>query len=104
VAAKAVVWTRPAREDLLNTLGYLVRDAQAPAAAAHLLDEIEAAASSLQVFPDRGRFVPELGPPRRELLVKGYRLVYRVGAEVEILRLLHSRRDFAHAWRSGSRR
>jgi plasmid stabilization system protein ParE len=35
--------------------------------------------------------------------VKGYRLVYRVRAEIEILRLLHSRQDFARAWRNAPR-
>ena len=101
MAPKAVVWTWPARQDLLNALSYLARDAQAPAAAARLLDEVEAVASSLQHFPDRGRIVPELGAPNRELLVSGYRVVYRVRVEVEILRLLHSRQDFVQAWRAG---
>jgi plasmid stabilization system protein ParE len=101
VAPKTVAWTRTARQDLLNTLSYLALDAQAPSAAARLLDEIELAAASLREFPDRGRIVPELGPPLRELLVGSHRLVYRVRAEVEILRLLHGRQDFGRAWRRG---
>ena len=104
MAPKAVVWTAPGRLDLLNALSYLVHEAQSPDAATRLLDEVEAAASSLSEFPERGRAVPELGLPRRELPVRGYRLVYQVRAEVEILRLLHGRRDFARAWRSGPRR
>jgi len=71
---------------------------------ARLLDEVEAGAASLQHFPDRGRIVPELGLPRRELLVSGYRPVYRVRLEVEILRLLHTRQDFVRAWRAGPSR
>jgi len=99
VAPKAVVWTRHARQDLLNSLSYLVHEVLAPAAAARLLDELEAAASSLATLPDRGRIVPELGLPRREILVGRYRMVYRVREEVEILRLIHTRQDFARAWR-----
>jgi plasmid stabilization system protein ParE len=44
--------------------------------------------------------VPELGPPRRELIVEGYRLVYRVRADaVQILRLIHGKQDFVATWR-----
>ena len=100
MAPKTVVWTRPARQDLLNVVAYLALDAQAPSA----LDDIEAAASALADFPDRGRIVPELGSPRRELLIRDYRLVYRVRAEVEVLRLLHGRQDFTRAWRRGPHR
>ena len=99
MAPPAVVWTKPARQDLLDAVEYLAVELQAPAAAARLLDRIEAAAESLSDFPRRGRFVPELGPPQRELLIESYRLVYRERSIVEILRLLHARRDFLAAWR-----
>lgn len=54
---------------------------------------------SLAESSGQGRPVPELGLPRRELLIAGYRLIYRVRSEVEILRLIHGRRDFLKAWR-----
>jgi plasmid stabilization system protein ParE len=62
---------------------------------------VEEAAALLNESSGIGRVVPELGPPRRELLVAGYRLIYRVRTEVEILRLIHGRRDFLTAWREG---
>jgi len=103
MAAKPVAWTLAAREDLLKILSYLVLEAHARIAAENLLDDIEKAAATLADFPDRGRIVPELGPPLRELLVRGHRLVYRVREGVEILRLLHSRQEFGRAWRRGPR-
>jgi plasmid stabilization system protein ParE len=99
MARSPVVWTLPARRDLHNAIEYLAREAQAPVAARRLLDNLGAAAASLGEFPNRGRFVPELGPPRRELIVGGYRMVYRVGATVQILRLVHGRQDFHRTWR-----
>lgn len=99
MAQTPVAWTLPARRDLLKALEYLVTEVHAPRAAEELLDELEDAAASLADFPDKGRIVPELGPPKRQLLVKGYRLIYRVRTEVEILRLIHGRQDFLPAWR-----
>jgi plasmid stabilization system protein ParE len=104
VAPRAVVWTRLAREDLLSALRYLAVEREAPDAAGRLLDELEAAVSSLSDLPERGRIVPELGAPRRELLLRGYRVVYRVRTQVEVLRVLHGRQDFARAWRRGPKR
>ena len=103
MAPAALAWTEPAKQDLRAAVEYLAREAQAPLAAARLLDRIEAAAASLSEFPSRGRIVPELGLPRRELLVEGYRLVYREHPRVEILGLLHGRRDFLAAWRQRPR-
>jgi toxin ParE1/3/4 len=99
MAQTPVAWSLPARQDLLKALEYLLTEAGAPQAAEELLDEVEQAAASLADFPDKGRIVPELGPPRRELLVRGYRLVYRVRTEVEILRLIYGRQDFLAVWR-----
>jgi plasmid stabilization system protein ParE len=99
VARTTIVWTAPARQDLFHALEYLVQEAKAPQAAADLLDHIETAAASLVEFSERGRIVPELGLPRRELLVDGYRLVYRIRVAVEILRLIHGRQDFLTAWK-----
>ena len=104
MAGSVVAWTFPARQDLFNALRYLVQEAKSPQAAATLLERLEAAAASLRQFPERGRVVPELGPPRRELLVEGYRLVYRVRSEVEILRLIHSRQHFLRTWKDGGGR
>jgi toxin ParE1/3/4 len=100
---RAIAWTLAARQDLLSAIQHLVDEA-ALEPAGRLLDGVEAAAASLLQFPERGRVVPELGPPRRELLVMDYRLVYRVRQDaVEVLRLIHGRRDFISAWRQDRR-
>lgn len=104
MARTPVTWTALAREDLLNAVQYLAQEAKTKPAAANLLERLEAAAASLSAFPEMGRVVPEVGLPRRELIVEGYRLVYRVRSEVEILRLIHGRQDFLAAWRQGRER
>lgn len=96
---RKVGWALVARQELLSTIQRLV-DQSALGPAGQLLDQIEAAAGSLSNFPERGRVVPEFGPPRRELIVEGYRLVYRVRAdEVHILRLIHGKQNFLATWR-----
>ena len=64
-------------------------------AAERLLTEVLDAASSLDVFSERGRIVPEVDRPNvRQLLVQRYRLLYEVAAsEVRILAFVHSARD-----------
>ena len=96
---RTVAWAFAARQDLLSALQYLV-DQSALDSAQRLLDQLEAAAGSLSELSERGRIVPELGPPRRELIVEGYRLVYRVRQDrVQILRVIHGRQDFLATWR-----
>jgi plasmid stabilization system protein ParE len=100
VAAPPVAWTLPARQDLLRAIRYLAE--QSPAAAEKLLNRLESAAASIAEFPERGRVVPELGLPRRELLIEDYRLVYRVRrGEIEVLRVIHGKQDFLKAWKEG---
>ncbi len=60
-----------------------------------MLDEALDAASSLDVFSERGRLVPEFNQPNvRELFVQRYRLLYEVATfEVYILAFVHGARD-----------
>lgn len=103
MASALVAWTLAAREDLLDVIQYFA--GQSPATAEKFLDRIEAAAASLTEFPERGRIVPELGLPRRELFVGDYRLVYRVrSGEIEILRIIHGKQDFIKRWKQGPQR
>ena len=69
MARTSVAWSLPARRDLLKALEYLVNEADSRQAAVDLLDDVERQAGSLADFPEKGRVVPELGLPRRELLV-----------------------------------
>ena len=63
-----------------------------------VLDALEAKASSLETFAARGRIVPELLGIQvreyRELLVKPYRIIYRVEkARVVVLGVFDGRRN-----------
>lgn len=59
---------------------------------------MEEAADRLVIFPELGRVVPEFNDRSiRELIVREYRLIYRVeGDDVRILTLMHGSRDL---WR-----
>jgi plasmid stabilization system protein ParE len=67
--------------------------------AAAFVREVKEASESLSEMAERGQIVPELRDPSiRELLVRPYRLVYRVGGEqVMILAVIHVAR---RAWRT----
>jgi toxin ParE1/3/4 len=90
---RRVVWTEQARRMLDDAVSYVAQDSHL--AAERLLIRALEAASSLDVFSERGRIVPELNQPDvRQLLVQRYRLVYEVTpAEVQILAFVHGARD-----------
>ena len=97
--AQAVKWAYAARADLLEALGYIIE--QSPTAGVTFLREIEAAAASLIHSPERGALVRELDfPDLRQMVVRRYRLIYRVEeGGVAVVRLIHGSRDFRAAWR-----
>jgi toxin ParE1/3/4 len=91
-----VEWATIAERDLAGIVEYIARDD--PGAAAGVLDTLEAKASSLETLATRGRVVPELQRIQireyRELLVKPYRLIYRVEKlRVVVLGVFDGRRD-----------
>ena len=90
--ARQVEWTDPAWDDLAGIAEYIARDSEYYAAA--FVQEIKEAAASLAEFAERGQIVPEFADPSiRELLVKSYRLVYRISERsVVILTLIHGAR------------
>jgi plasmid stabilization system protein ParE len=76
--------------------GYIAADS--PMNARNLLAKLRGRATSLDAAPMRGRVVPELARfgirSWRELVVKPYRIVYRVAeAEVFVLAVFDGRRD-----------
>jgi len=89
-----VNWSKPAKFDLKQIHDYIVRDSKFYAKKISL--EIVEKSEKLNLFPDVGRIVPEMGDPRiRELLIYSYRLIYEVFPEkVEVLALIHSKRNF----------
>ena len=95
--ARKVEWTDPAWDDLAAIAEYIARDSEYYAAA--FVQEIKEAAASLAEFAERGQIVPEFADPSiRELLVKSYRLMYRVSEKkVVILTLIHGARRIGRA-------
>jgi toxin ParE1/3/4 len=93
--AREVVWSEPAWDDLSAAADYIARDSESYAAS--FVREVREAASSLAHFADRGQVVPEFGDQSiRELLVKPYRLVYKISpGKVIVLALIHGARRTA---------
>jgi plasmid stabilization system protein ParE len=79
-------------------IAYIHQDS--PANAQRVLLAALDAAASLDTLAERGRVVPELEDSHvRELLVLGYRLLYRVSASsVTVVAFLRGVRDFS-TWR-----
>jgi plasmid stabilization system protein ParE len=87
--AREVVWTNPGWDDLEAAAKYIARDSEFYAAT--FVQEARDAASSLADFAERGQVVPEFDDESiRELLLKPYRLVYKVTDEhVFIVAFIH---------------
>ena len=89
-----IVWTLRSRQDLRDIAMFIAQDN--PAAALKLGDLIFARVDSLGKFPELGRVVPERNQPSlREIVVKNYRVVYRLRRPdkiIEILRIWHGAR------------
>ncbi len=91
-----VEWTEVALADLEELLGFIERED--PSAARAVLQRLEQAAQRLERHPQRGRVVPELARFEirlyRELIVRPWRILYRVGQRrVFVMAVLDGRRD-----------
>jgi plasmid stabilization system protein ParE len=89
-----VKWSKPAKLDLKQIHDYIVRDSKFYAQ--KVSSEIVEKSENLNSFPEVGRVVPEIEDPNiRELLIYSYRLIYEVFPDkVEVLALIHSKRNF----------
>ncbi|MBF0559758.1 MAG: type II toxin-antitoxin system RelE/ParE family toxin [Nitrospirae bacterium] len=89
-----VKWSKPAGFDLKQIRDYIARDSKVYAQKVSM--EIVEKSEKLNLFPEVGRIVPEIGDPHiRELLIYSYRLIYEVFPNrVEVLALIHSKRNF----------
>lgn len=92
MADQVVIWSPAALEDVDDIAGYIARDSIFYAAA--VVEEVLAAASGLNQFPQSGRIVPELNQPDiREHFVYSYRLIYRIEqAHILVTAVIHGRR------------
>jgi len=91
-----VIWARAASEDLADLVAFIAADS--PINARRLLQRLRDKASALDVAPERGRIVPELGKfgirAFREIIVRPYRLVYRLAeGRVSVVAVFDGRRD-----------
>jgi plasmid stabilization system protein ParE len=104
-ARREVLWSLTAQQDLIEIWGYFARVAS-PATADRLVDEIEAAANRLVIDPRMHRvrrdLIPDLPGELSSVPVHPYTLFYRMNPQsahgyeaIEILRVLHERRDFS---------
>jgi toxin ParE1/3/4 len=96
--AQRVIWTETAWIDLENIADYIARDS--PYYAASFVREIRDRARSLGRMAKRGHVVPEVGDKQiRELIVRSYRLIYRVEkSRVAVLAIVHGARDLKALW------
>jgi addiction module RelE/StbE family toxin len=87
-----ITWTVRARSDLKAIRDYIAADN--PTAALAVARRLVASAERLSDFAQSGRVVPEHeGSAVRELVVRPYRIAYRVvDNEVRILKIHHSAR------------
>ncbi len=91
-----VQWAETAARDLEELISYIAADS--PLNAERILDKLEKRARTLESTPVRGRVVPELAHfgirNWRELIVKPYRIIYRVDEDTtNVLAVLDGRRD-----------
>ena len=87
-----VIWTRQAVDDVEAIKTYVARDSDRYAGL--LVERLVAAVGRLDLFPQSGRVVPEVGDESlREVIYGNYRVVYRLQAEsVEVVTVYHAAR------------
>ena len=93
-----VKWSVPARNDLKQIHDYIAKDSKFYAQ--NVIQKIVAKTETITELPEIGRTVPEISDQNiRELIVYSYRLIYEISvAGIEILAIIHGRRDFNSAW------
>jgi addiction module RelE/StbE family toxin len=90
-----VIWSMPARNDLKQIYDYIAKDSRYYAT--NVVENVISKAENLDEFPEIGRVVPEIGDKNvRELIIYSYRLIYElVSNDVQILAIIHGKRDFS---------
>ena len=87
-----IEWSSTAQNDLNEIIDYIAKDSVEYALSFY--EQIREKTENLTKFPKIGRIVPELDDPNiRELILRNYRLIYRILEEnVQIVRLFHGSR------------
>jgi toxin ParE1/3/4 len=92
-----------AEEDLIGIWLDIAQDN--PRAADRMLDRIEVRCQRLPRHPHMGPARPDLAPDIRHIVIGAYLVFYRVQrSHIEILRVLHGRRDLRDIEGLGERR
>ena len=94
-----LVWTPQTREDLIEIYTYIGLDS--PASAERVFDAVQSKAETFIVYPRLGARRPDKRPSTRLLVEGPYLILYETHpdtddgpiTEVEIVRILHGRRD-----------
>jgi len=87
-----VIFAPQAGRDLETIVYYIARHSGADIAERFGMQLVEKALS-LKTFPERGRVVPEVGKPFREIIFRSYRIMFRLGDDlVEVVRFWHAAR------------
>ena len=94
--ASDVLWTNTAKEDLREIIEYIRVDS--PQTAIQILTGIEKEVSKLNLFPNRGRIIPELSRNSimryRELIMSPWRIFYKPeGSKIYIMAVIDGRRN-----------
>jgi len=87
-----IEWSQTSENDLNEIIDYIAQDSLEYALSFY--EEVREKIENLVQFPKMGRKVPELDDPNiRELILRNYRLIYRIfGEKVQIIRLIHGSR------------
>ncbi len=83
-----LVWSEPAKKDLLNIIDYISEDN--PIAAINLVEDIDRKVNHLIDFPESGR-KGRVNGTRELVALSNYIVVYRINSNaIHVLRLLHA--------------
>lgn len=88
-----IVWSPLALDKVAEIAGYIARDK--PSAAEKWVKTVFAKVEQLEISPELGRVVPEIGNVQfRELIYSQYRIVYRIEKKrISILTVRHGRQE-----------
>jgi addiction module RelE/StbE family toxin len=92
---RVILWTPRACADLAAIRAFIEQDS--PHYAAIVVSRLIAGTDRLASFPQSGRAVPEFENPHvREVVIRPYRIVYRLvgDGEIHILTVHHSSQNF----------
>jgi addiction module RelE/StbE family toxin len=92
-----VQWTKTAKKDLDRIIGYIA-EKDSLSSAGNIYVKIKNSAQNIELFPNKGRIVPELARHNiisyREFIISPWRMIYRIeNKNVYILAVIDGRRN-----------